>query len=47
MLAKVEVESFLTYLAVKRNVSPSTQNQALAALVFLYSKVLGVNLTML
>ncbi len=44
-LAKVEVESFLTHLvAVDRNVTPSTQNQALAALVFLYSKVLGVNL---
>lgn len=43
-LAKVEVESFLTHLAVDRNITPSTLNQALAALVFLYSKVLGVNL---
>ncbi len=43
-LAKVEVESFLTHLAVDRTVTPSTHNQALAALVFLYSKVLGVNL---
>ncbi len=31
-----EVSSFLTYLAVKRNLAASTQNQALAALLFLY-----------
>ena len=43
-LAKAEVESFLTHLAVERNVTPATQNQALAALVFLYTKVLGQNL---
>ncbi|RMG35712.1 MAG: hypothetical protein D6720_06565 [Gammaproteobacteria bacterium] len=30
-----EVEAFLTHLAVNRNVAPSTQNQALAALLFL------------
>jgi integron integrase len=36
-----EVERFLTYLAVDLNVAASTQNQALNALVFLYSKVLG------
>jgi len=36
----VEVEAFLTYLAVKRQVSASTQNQALNALVFLYKHVL-------
>jgi len=35
-----EVGEFLTYLAVKRKVSASTQNQALNALVFLYKKVL-------
>jgi hypothetical protein len=27
-----EIEAFLTYLAMEREVSPSTQNQALAAL---------------
>ena len=43
-LAKLEVESFLTHLAVDRKVTPSTQNQALAALIFLYAKVLGVNM---
>lgn len=35
-----EIEAFLTYLAVEREVSPSTQNQALAALQFLYNEVL-------
>ena len=37
-----EIAAFLTYLAVQRRVSASTQNQALNALVFLYKKVLGV-----
>ncbi len=35
-----KVESFLSYLAVQRNVSVSTQNQAMNALVFLYKRVL-------
>jgi integron integrase len=35
-----EIEQFLTYLAVEQNVAPSTQNQALAALLFLYQHVL-------
>ncbi len=35
-----KVEKYLTYLAVNKNVAPSTQNQALNALVFLYTKVL-------
>ncbi|RLB32319.1 MAG: integron integrase [Deltaproteobacteria bacterium] len=35
-----KVEEFLTHLAVNREVSPSTQNQAMNALVFLYKKVL-------
>lgn len=39
-----EVEAFLTHLAVDRSVSASTQNQALAALLFLYQKVLEINL---
>lgn len=41
MLGEVEVSRFLTWLAVSRRVSPSTQNQALNALVFLYRHVLG------
>ena len=39
-----EVEAFLTDLAVAGNVSASTQNQAKAALLFLYAQVLGVDL---
>ena len=39
-----EVESFLTVLATQGHVSASTQNQALAALLFLYRQVLGVDL---
>ncbi|NCF88098.1 MAG: site-specific integrase [Verrucomicrobiaceae bacterium] len=37
-----EVEAFLTHLAAERNVAPSTQNQALNALVFLYREVLEI-----
>lgn len=40
-MGKVEVESFLEQLALKRAVRPATQNQALAALLFLYREVLG------
>jgi integron integrase len=36
-----EITQFLTALAVERQVSASTQNQALAALLFLYREVLG------
>jgi len=36
-----EVEAFLTHLAVDRKVSSSTQNQALAALLFLYRYVIN------
>lgn len=36
-----EVGEFLTYLATERNVSASTQNQALSALLFLYKMVLN------
>lgn len=35
-MAAAEVEQYLTHLAVARQVSASTQNQALAALLFLY-----------
>jgi integron integrase len=35
-----QIESFLTHLAVAEQVAPSTQNQALNALVFLYKQVL-------
>ena len=39
-MGSLEVNDFLTYLAVHRKVSASTQNQALNALVFLYKIVL-------
>ena len=39
-----EVEAFLSHLAVDGNVAASTQNQALAAILFLYREVLGVEL---
>lgn len=39
-----EVEAFLTHLAVNRNVAASTQNQALAAILFLYREVLEIEL---
>jgi len=38
------ISSFLEHLALARNVSSSTQNQALNALVFLYKQVLGQEL---
>jgi integron integrase len=39
-----EVEAFLTHLATRKNVSASTQNQALSALLFLYREVLSQQL---
>ena len=44
LMGKVEIEKFLTSLAVERNVSASTQSQALSALLFLYREVLKVDL---
>jgi integron integrase len=40
----VEVEGFLTRLATDDGVAPSTQAQALAALLFLYKEVLAIEL---
>ncbi|MFN8542896.1 MAG: integron integrase [Candidatus Binatia bacterium] len=42
-LGPAEIGRFLTWLAVDRQVSASTQNQALGALLFLYRQVLGVS----
>lgn len=39
-----EVEAFLSDLAVRRDVSASTQNQALSAILFLYKQVLQIEL---
>ena len=41
-MGKVEVRTFLTYLAVEQNVAPSTQNQALQALLFFFSADRGL-----
>ena len=43
-LGGAEVEAFLSWLATAREVSASTQNQALAAILFLYRDVLGIRL---
>ena len=40
-LGAAEVTEFLSMLALERGVAASTQNQALAALIFLYAHVLG------
>jgi integron integrase len=44
MMGAAEVEAFLSDLAVTRKVSASTQNQARAALLFLYAQVLKIEL---
>ena len=43
-MGSAEVNAFLSHLAVDLQVSPSTQNQALAALLFLYRDLLGMDL---
>lgn len=45
-MAEPEVSAFLSALAVRSAVSAGTQNQALAALLFLYRHVLGVPLAL-
>ena len=39
-MGESEVNKFLSHLATERNVSASTQNQALSAILFLYKNVL-------
>jgi site-specific recombinase XerD len=41
-MGKNEIAAFLIHLAVQKDVSPSTQNQALSAILFLYKKVLNI-----
>src|SRR5579885_1856000 len=43
-MGRAEIEAFLTYLAVNRKVSASTQNQAFSALLLLYRDVLNKDL---
>lgn len=44
-MAKCEIEEFLTYLAIQKKVSPTTQNQAFSAILFLYKEVLGIDIS--
>ncbi|MDA3907738.1 MAG: integron integrase [Sulfurimonas sp.] len=44
-MGKSEIEHYLTNLAVENKVSPSTQNQAFSAILFLYKEVLGVDMS--
>src|SRR5687767_12052408 len=43
-MGPVEIEAFLGMLATARRVSPSTHNQALSAILFLYREVLALDL---
>ena len=40
-----KIEDFLTWLAVENSVAPSTQNQAMNSLIFLYKNILKTPLT--
>ncbi len=42
-----QIEAYLTFLAVKKQVSASTQNQALSAILFLYKHVLKKDITLI
>ena len=44
-MGKIEIEAFLTHLAVEKNVAPTTQNQAFNAILFLYREVLGMDIS--
>ena len=43
-MGRIEVEAFLTHLAVEKKVAVSTQNQALSAILFLYRHILKIEL---
>lgn len=45
-MGKQEIERFLSHLAINRDVSASTQNQALNAILFLYKHVLKLPVDM-
>ena len=42
-MGKKEIEEFLTHLAVDKNVSATTQNQAFNAILFLYKEILEID----
>ena len=44
-MGKRDIEKFLTHLATERKVSPSTQNQAFSAILFLYKEVLDIDMS--
>ncbi len=46
-MGEKEINEFLTYLAVNKHVSASTQNQALCAIVFLYRHILNKEIGLL
>jgi len=41
-----EIQAFITYLATQRQLSASTQNQALSAIIFLYRHVLQIDIAL-
>jgi integron integrase len=43
-MGEKEINQFITHLAVKEQVSASTQNQALCAIIFLYKQVLKIDI---
>ena len=43
-MGKIEIEQFLTFLAVENKVSASTQNQAFNSILFLYKEILAIDL---
>ena len=43
-MGKKEIESFLTHLTVDRKCSAASQKQALNAIIFLYKRVLGIDI---
>jgi site-specific recombinase XerD len=43
-MGSAEIERYLAHLATVKMVSPSTHKQALAAILFLYREVLGIDL---
>lgn len=43
-MGKEEINKFLSYLAVEKNVAASTQNQALCAILFLYREILQIEI---
>ncbi len=43
-MGEKEIEEFLTYLAIDKKVAPATQNQALNSIIYLYRKILKIDL---